>query len=81
MIDDNINWLGYTTANGWAWMLAGIPAIVAWIAVAICWFVEPRLTMEVSPLTWAMYIAMGWYGLLIAFFGGWLGLWLLFAVG
>lgn len=81
MENDNFNWFNYTTANGWAWLLAGIPAILAWIAVAICWFVEPRLAMEVSPLTWAMYVAMGWYGLLIAFFSGWFGLWLLFAVG
>lgn len=70
----NIHWLEHSTLNGWAWSLAGIPAVLAWIAMALCWFVEPRLAVEVSPLMWAMWAVLGWYGILVVIFGGWLGL-------
>lgn len=70
----NIHWLENSTANGWAWALAGIPATLAWLAAALCWFIEPRLAADVSPMAWAMWAAIGWYGLLVVIFGGWLGL-------
>ena len=70
----NFHWLESSTPNGWAWATIGIPAALAWIAAALCWFLEPRLAAEVEPLTWAMWAALGWYGLLLAAFGGWLGL-------
>lgn len=70
----NFHWLEDSTPNGWAWALAGIPATLAWLAAALCWFLEPRLAAEVSPLAWAMWAALGWYGILVVIFGGWLGL-------
>jgi hypothetical protein len=70
----DINLAENLTANGFAWIAFGVPAILAWIAAALCWFIEPRLTVEASPLIWAMYAAGGWYALLVLVFGGWLGL-------
>lgn len=70
----NFHWLENATGNGVAWALIGIPAALAWIAAALCWFLEPRLVAEVSPLAWAMWAALGWYGLLFVIFGGWLAL-------
>ena len=49
----NFHWLESSTPNGWAWATIGIPAALAWIAAALCWFLEPRLAAE-----------GGWLGLL-----------------
>lgn len=70
----NFHLLENSTPNGWAWALAGIPATLAWLVAALCWFIEPRLAAEVSPLAWAMWAAIGWYGLLALILGGRLAL-------
>lgn len=75
----NFHLLEHATSNGVAWALIGIPATLAWIAAALCWFIEPRLAVEVDPLIWAMWAAAGWYGLLFAIYGGWLALFVLLA--
>ena len=70
----NFHLLDGATGGGVAWCLIGVPAVLAWVAAALCWFIEPRLVAEVYPLTWAMWAALGWYGLLFVIFGGWLAL-------
>jgi len=70
----NFHLLDDATGNGVAWSLIGIPASLAWVAAALCWFIEPRIAAEVSPLAWAMWTALGWYGLLFVLFGVLLGL-------
>lgn len=70
----NFDALERTTPNGFAWAVLGIPSILAWVAAGLCWFLEPRLAIEVYPLAWAAYAALGWYAFLIVIFGGLLGI-------
>lgn len=56
-----------TKNTDFAWIIIGIPAVLAWLAYGLCWLLEPRLAVEVSPIVWAEYAAGGWYAILIAF--------------
>lgn len=70
----DLKWMEDTTPNGWAWSLIGVPAVLGWLAVGICWFLEPRLAVEVSPLAWAVWTVLGWYALLAVLIFGWIAL-------
>lgn len=49
------------SGSDFAWIVIGIPAVLAWLAYGLCWLLEPRLAAEVSPIMWAGYAASGWY--------------------
>lgn len=63
--------------NELAWLFIGIPAVLAWIGAGLAWLLAPHLAIEPQLLLWAMYGALGWYGLMIVIFGGWMGILLL----
>lgn len=62
------------TGNQILWLGLGVPSILAWFGAGLAWLLAPHLAIDPDALTWAMYFAGGWYALLIAIFGGWIGL-------
>lgn len=62
------------SGNALLWLGLGVPSILAWFGAGLSWLLAPHLGIEPDPLTWALYSAGGWYALMIAIFGGWIGL-------
>ena len=57
-----------------AWCGFGIPAIIGWVAFGLAILLAPHLAYETEPLMWSLCAIVGWYGLMILIFGGWMGL-------
>lgn len=61
-----------TKEEGRAWfaLLAGIPALLAWVAYGAAWLLAPRFPELPDPILCAGYAAGGWYALVILFTAG-----------
>jgi len=74
MSDDLGNTFEGTTPNMWAWIILGVPSVLAWVAAGLAVLLEPHLGGDVYPLWWAFHTVAGWYSLMVVVFFGWVGL-------